>query len=103
MASNLLLRIDLQNKPDQPEEIEITKSVEDAVHNLFLGEDDILHRNVRAIFWKAALFQVVPGFDDGATLRAKFRDRISDFVQRMPFSLRHHALKIAPRARHDFD
>jgi len=36
MASNLLLRIDLQNKPDQPEEIEITKSVEDAVHNLFL-------------------------------------------------------------------
>ena len=38
MASNLLLRIDLQNKPDQPEEIEITKSVEDRVHNLFLGK-----------------------------------------------------------------
>ena len=38
MASNLLLRIDLQNKPDQPEEIEITKSVEDSVHNLFLGK-----------------------------------------------------------------
>jgi len=36
MASNILLRIDLQNKPDQPEEIEITKSIEDSVHNLFL-------------------------------------------------------------------
>jgi hypothetical protein len=37
MASNVLLRIDIHNKPDQPEEIEITKSVEDRVHNLFLG------------------------------------------------------------------
>ena len=37
MASNVLLRIDLQNKPDQPEELEISKSVEDKVHNLFLG------------------------------------------------------------------
>jgi len=36
MASNVLLRIDLQNKPDQPEELEISKSVEDRVHNLFL-------------------------------------------------------------------
>ena len=36
--------------------------------------------------------QVVPGFDDGATLWAEFRDRISDFVHKMPCSLRYHAL-----------
>ena len=40
--------------------------------------------------------QVVPGFDDGATLRAKFRDRISDFVHRMQFPLCHHTLKMMP-------
>ena len=47
MASNLLLRIDLQNKPDQPEEMEITKSVEDRVHNLFLGKRGLRTRDDR--------------------------------------------------------
>ena len=40
--------------------------------------------------------QVVPGFYDGATLRAKFRDRIFDFVQRTLFSFCHHALEVMP-------
>ncbi|KAK2189905.1 hypothetical protein NP493_94g03000 [Ridgeia piscesae] len=36
MSGNILLRNDLEHHPDQPEELEISKSLDDSIHNIYL-------------------------------------------------------------------